>query len=233
VGFGFPLYSTPLIALFINIKLVVILTVIPNLIVTTFCILRDGKLSEELKKYWTMAIYVLLGTLVGSHALLYFNDNILKLILSLMIIAYLIQEWFKNLTFFKTISSYWITGPIVGLLAGFLAGSVNVSSIPLVIYFLSLDLTPFSMIQLLNLCFAVGKGAQFISLSLAGVMSSEPLWILALLSLVSAVGVLLGFYFYRDISIQSYRRLVNVVLSVIAVVLIFQVVQYEFSSLRS
>ena len=188
---------------------------------------RDGAISDEVKKYWSMAIFVLIGTLFGSHALLYLNDNVLKILLVMMILAYLLQERFKHIPVFKSISAYPLVGPFIGVLAGFVSGSVNVASIPLVIYFLSLDIAPKMMIQLINLCFATSKGAQFLTLGYSGVLSTLPLWTYMLLAIVSVIGVLLGFAFSNRFVISSYRSVINIILTVIAIILILQIIKYE------
>jgi uncharacterized protein len=233
VGFGFPLYATPLLALFLNIKLVVILTVIPNLLINIVCTFQGGISSPQMKAYWSMAVYVLLGTLVGTQALLYLNQDILKIMLVLMIGAYLIQDKFKKLTVIKRLGVHPFTGPIMGLLAGFLSGSVNVSSVPLVLYYLSIGLLPMALIQVLNLAFGAGKAAQFVSLGLAGEFNNIAPYILISLSIASVLGLLVGLYFNNKFSVEGYRKLVSRVLAVIAVTLILQVFQDLFYKLRS
>jgi len=42
IGFGFPLVSTPLVALLVDIKTAVLLTVLPNVAVNMISILRGG-----------------------------------------------------------------------------------------------------------------------------------------------------------------------------------------------
>lgn len=224
VGFGFPLYATPLIALMIDVKSAIILTVIPNLLINTLYALSGGFKSQQMRKYWTMSLYVLVGTLIGSHALFYLNQDVLKTLLALMIIAYLLQDRFKKMEALQRWNRHWLATPIVGLFAGFLSGSVNVSSVPLVLYYLSLGLSPLVMIQVLNLSFAAGKAAQYVSLELAGAFAPYPYTTLGLLTVASLAGLALGYYFHNKFSVEGYRKLVSKVLAIIAIILVLQVI---------
>lgn len=223
VGFGFPLYATSIIAILIDIKLAIILTVIPNLLINAIYAIRGG-FSEQIKEHWVMAVYVLVGTLFGSHALLYLNPDILKCILILMIVSYLLQEKFKKWQFLKKMSQHKIAMPVVGLFAGFLSGAVNVSSVPLVLYYLSLGLSPLALLQVLNLSFATGKLAQYVSLEIHGAFEGISWIILFILSFASIVGLGIGYYFHNRFSVEGYRSFVSKLLAVIALVLLLQVI---------
>src|SRR6516225_11333444 len=70
IGFGFPLVSTPLVALLVDIKTAVLVTVLPNITVNVISILRGGNWRASIGRYWPLAVWVVLGTLIGSHLLL-------------------------------------------------------------------------------------------------------------------------------------------------------------------
>src|SRR5262249_60887585 len=70
LGFGFPLISTPLVALLVDIKAAVLLTVLPNVAVNLISILRGGNWRESIGRYWPLALGVVGGTLLDSRLLL-------------------------------------------------------------------------------------------------------------------------------------------------------------------
>ena len=67
IGFGFPLISTPLVALLVDIKTAVLITVVPNIAVNIVSIVRGGNWRESIGRYWPMATWVVSGTLIGTH----------------------------------------------------------------------------------------------------------------------------------------------------------------------
>src|SRR5215471_2782122 len=89
LGFGFPIVSTPLVALLVDIKTAVLVTVLPNITVNIISILRGGNWSASLGKYWPLAVWVVLGTLLGSRLLVTMRPEPLQLLLALMIGVFL------------------------------------------------------------------------------------------------------------------------------------------------
>ncbi len=219
LGFGFPLISTPVIALVADMQTAVLITVLPNLAVNFISIARGGQWRESLGRYWIMALWVLLGTLVGTRVLLSVNPVPLKLLLALMIAIYLLQDRIKMLDWTIIGRHPRISGMFLGVLAGLLSGAVNVALPPLVIYFMALGVGPLAMTQILNLCFLVGKSAQAAAFAVAGHFDSEVLWLSVPLALLSVLVVLLGMRLQRGIQPEAYRRLVFLSLGVIAFLL--------------
>src|SRR5437763_7675049 len=70
LGFGFPLISTPLVALLVDVRTAVLVTVLPNIAVNVISIVRGGNWHDSLGRHWPLALWVVLGTLVGTRLLL-------------------------------------------------------------------------------------------------------------------------------------------------------------------
>src|SRR5258706_5264497 len=97
LGFGFPIVSTPLVALFVDVKPAVLVTVLPNIAVNIISILRGGNWRASIGKYWPLALWVVLGTLVGSRLLLTAPHEPLQLLLAMMIVVFLLQDRLRRL----------------------------------------------------------------------------------------------------------------------------------------
>ncbi|MDE2260750.1 MAG: sulfite exporter TauE/SafE family protein [Betaproteobacteria bacterium] len=225
LGFGFPLISTPVIALVSDMQTAVVLTVLPNLAVNLFSIVRGGRWQESLARYWPMAVWVLLGTLLGTRVLLSVNPYALKLLLALIIAIYLAQERLKRLNWSFIPNHPRVSGMVLGLFAGVLSGSVNVSLPPLVIYFMALGLSPLAMTQILNLCFFSGKITQAAAFALAGHLDSQVLMLSLPLALLSVATLILGMRLRLGIRPEHYRLLVFWSLGLIAIMLAVQGLQ--------
>src|SRR3977135_3906070 len=78
IGFGFPLISTPLVALLIDIKTAVLITVVPNIAVNVISVVRGGNWRESIGRYWPMTLWVVLGTMIGRQFLLVPPTQVLK-----------------------------------------------------------------------------------------------------------------------------------------------------------
>ena len=195
IGFGFPLISTPLIALLIDVKTAVLITLVPNIAVNVVSILRGGNWRASIGKHWPMPIWVVLGTVVGTHVLLVAPPELLQVLLAAMIVVFLSQDRIRQLDWTWITRRPGISGAAFGVVAGLFSGAVNVSAPPLVIYFMMAALPPVAMTQILNLCFMAGKTVQAATLSLTGPGSvglftaSLPLAALAVASLFLGIGL--------------------------------------------
>jgi uncharacterized membrane protein YfcA len=222
IGFGFPLISTPLVALLIDVKTAVLITVIPNIVVNVVSILRGGNWRESIGRYWPIAIWVVLGTVVGTHFLLLAPPELLQLVLAAMIVVFLSQDRLRRLDWGWIRRRPVASGVVFGLVAGLFSGAVNVAAPPLVIYFMMLELPPVALTQVLNLCFIAGKTVQAATLSLAG-PGSLPLLTASLpLTVLAICALFLGIQLQKRMSAAIYFTILRVTLAAFVVLLVGQ-----------
>jgi uncharacterized membrane protein YfcA len=225
MGFGFPLLSTPLIALFIDVRTAVLITLLPNILLNIISVVRGREWRATLRRHWLVAAYVLAGTLVGTQVLAYADARYLKLLLAGMIVVYLVQARGR------------VSGPalahrlprlapfIFGSLAGFFAGTVNVALPPLLMYFSSLALAPLVMTQALNLSFLVGRLTQAVAVALAGRWRADLVWLSLPLCLIAVLGLTAGFRLQHHIHPNTFLRVLRGVLWTMAAILVAQVLR--------
>jgi uncharacterized membrane protein YfcA len=222
IGFGFPLVSTPLVALLIDVKTAVLITVVPNILINVVSIVRGGNWQRSIGKYWPIAIWVVLGTLIGTRFLLVAPPELLQLILAAMILVFLLQDRIRQLHWTWIRRRPALSGAAFGMAAGLCSGAVNVSAPPLVIYFMMLELPPVAMTQVLNLCFVAGKTIQAATLGMSGAASLS-LLIASLPLTVLAIGaLLLGIQLQKRMSPVIYFKILRVILASFVVLLIGQ-----------
>ena len=222
IGFGFPVISTPLVTLLTEVKSAVLITVVPNIAVNLISIVRGGRWRASIGRHWPVAVSTALGTMVGTRLLLNAPAAPLQILLAVMIFVYLQQERLQRASWSWVARSPRSTGIGVGLLGGILSGSVNVAAPPLMIYFMTLELDPIAMTQVLNLCFLAGKTTQAASLGLR--LSGARSVLLASLPLtaISAAAVLAGMRLQARLGPSAYRRILRMTLMAMALLLLAQ-----------
>lgn len=221
-GFGYPLLSTPVVALITDVRTAVITTVVPNLVINAISIVRGGDPMPVLRRHLPIALWVLAGSIVGTFALGIAPASLLRLLLATMIVVHLVYSararapiaWFARHRRAGAAS--------VGLLAGFLSGTVNVTVPPLLIYFLALGLAPVAMTQALNLCFLVGRASQATILTASGAFGIPQILMLIPVLVVSLVGLVAGFALQRSIPAESFRAAMRAILWAMAASLAWQ-----------
>jgi uncharacterized membrane protein YfcA len=223
MGLGFPLIATPLVALLLDVKTAVLVTVIPNIAVNLLSILRGGKWSRSLGRHWPVAACVAFGTVMGSRLLISAPAAPLQLLLAAMLVVYLEQGRLRMLDWSFIARSPRASGVAFGLVAGVLSGAVNISAPPLVIYFMTLGLEPVAMTQVLNLCFVAGKATQAASLGASQSGAGHLLVVSLPLTAIAAVAVLAGMRVQSRMLPATYQKLLRATLWAMAFLLTAQV----------
>ena len=229
MGFGFPLISTPMIAMVTDIQTAVLVSLFPNLAVNVVSIVRGGNWRASIARYWPVAAYVLIGTVVGTRVLLLADPEPLKLLLAVMIVVYLQQARLRGIDWSLLSRNPRTSAALFGLLAGFLSGTVNVAVPPLVIYFMALGLDALAMTQILNLCFLVGRGTQAVAFGFSGHLGLPALVATVPLTAISLAALFAGMQIQRRISPQVFQGLLRKVLWVMALILAAQVARHYLS----
>jgi uncharacterized membrane protein YfcA len=223
IGFGFPIISTPLVALLIDVKTAVLVTVIPNVAVNLISILRGGRWRESIGQHWPVAVCVVAGTLIGTRLLIAAPAEPLRLLLAAMIVIYLQQDRLRRLDWSFIARAPRRAGIGFGLVGGILSGAVNVAAPPLIIYFMTLGLRPVAMTQALNLCFLAGKATQAASLGIAQPGGTALLARSLPLTAVAVAALLAGMRLQSRMQPETYRRVLRGTLWVMACLLVGQV----------
>jgi uncharacterized membrane protein YfcA len=222
IGFGFPLLSTPLVALFTDVRTAVLTTLLPNIVLNVISVVRGPDWLATLRRFWPVAAYVLVGTLIGSRVLVYADTRLLKLMLAAMIVVHLMQgRW--NARWLDLSASPRFAQAFFGLIGGFFSGTVNVAVPALLMYFSTLSLAPVVMTQALNLSFLVGRSTQAVALVAAGRLGAGQMILSVPLTLICVLSLSAGFGLQRRIRPQTFALLMRIVLWAMAATLVGQV----------
>ena len=156
IGFGFPLISTPLLAMITDMKTAVLYVAIPTLLINIISIFSEGNFLQALKRFYPLAIMGMIGSAIGTQILIYSSSEIFKLLLAVSILFYLFIQKLK-------FEMAWVNKKpklaivIFGFTAGIIGGLTNVMALVLIIYSLESKHSRKEVIQSSNLCFLFGK----------------------------------------------------------------------------
>ncbi|UCE88579.1 MAG: TSUP family transporter [Pseudomonadota bacterium] len=222
LGLGFPLVATPLLALAMDVRSAVLVTLIPTISVNVISILKGGGWRQSIGRYGILALYVSLGSWVGTRILITHDPAPFKLVLAAAVLAYLAGSYLR------LSAGSWIRAhtPLAllafGLLAGLMAGTVNVMVPVLIILLLELHLAPTSTVQIFNWCFLAGKMVQTLEFARVGMLTFPDALAAAPLALVALAGLATGMALRGRFDTVAYNRALRVVLLVVAAGLMLQ-----------
>jgi uncharacterized membrane protein YfcA len=225
VGFGFPLLSTPLIALFTDVRMAVLITLLPNILLNVLSVVRGADWRTTLRGNWPVAAWVLVGTLAGTQVLAYADPRLLRLLLAGMIVVYLLQARRRAGGSRLVARHPQLAQAAAGLLGGFFAGTVNVTLPPLMMYYAALSLPPVALTQALNLSFLTGRVTQAIAVAAAGQWSLPTVLLSLPLCAVATGALAVGFRLQQRIHPNTFLRILRGTLWAMAAILVYQVLR--------
>lgn len=222
LGFGFPIVATPIVALAIDIKSAIALLAPITLVLTVISALRGVALGTIVREFWFLPLATALGAWLGTRALLALPPDPFVLVLALVILLYLNLD---RLGRGKSALVQRLRTPF-GLAFGFAAGLsealANVAGPVLLIYFMLLGLAPAQIVQTLNLCFSLGKGAQTATWAMSGEIGARTWLVIGALAVPSVAALFAGMRLRASIDAATYRRWLRGALWIMALVLLAQ-----------
>lgn len=213
-GIGFPMVATPLLALFTDVLTAVIITLIPTIAVNLAMIYQGGfQRFKEIREHLLVIPFALLGTIAGTFLLLWLDPRPFLLLLAFAIVLYLNQDRLKGLNLEWIQTHKTLAYMLFGLVAGIMAGTVNVMLPVLIILFLELRIAAASMVVLFNLNFLTGKATQSLIFLNQNIEGLEPFMLMTLwLIPVALLALYLGSQLRKRISSERYLGILRGVL---------------------
>jgi uncharacterized membrane protein YfcA len=222
LGLGFPLVATPLLALFTDVRTAILITLLPTASVNVVSILKGGRWSESIGRFWPLAAFAVLGSIAGTRFLVVSDPAPFKLLLAALVLLYLFASRIE------AFRMRWVSGHLrlsmmlFGLIAGVAAGTTNVMVPILIIYTLELGLERTATVQVFNLCFLAGKLTQIGVFAHAGMLTGRLLLSTTPLTIVAVTALFVGMTLSRRIPTGIYRSIVRRVLLLLALLLVVQ-----------
>jgi uncharacterized membrane protein YfcA len=220
LGLGFSVLATALLALMVDMRSAIIVTLFPTIVINILSILRGGNWSQSIGRYWPLAVYAVAGSLLGTQLLIRLDPEPFKLLLAAVILLYLYLQRPGGLGLPQFPGPPHLAMGFFGLLAGVLGGTVNVMVPVLIIWALELGLVATAMVQVFNLCFLAGKLSQAAMFGAVGMLAADLLQALLPAAGAAAAGLWLGMRARAHISESHYRRLLRWVMALFALLLI-------------
>jgi hypothetical protein len=222
LGFGFPFVATPLIAMVSDMRTAIVIVLLPTVATILVALFPSGPLRATLERFWTMPPCMILGAAAGTWVFVAAPEAPYTLVLALLTLLYLnldrlgLAQWPVMRRHERAFA------PLAGLTSGIFEGTANVAAPPLIVFYLSLGLTPAMLVQGLSLCFLVGKSTQFTVLSTRGGIAMGE-WAATLpFVAIGVAGSLIGVRIRHRIDAATFRIWVKRALFVIALGLLGQ-----------
>jgi uncharacterized membrane protein YfcA len=220
IAFGFPIVATPLLALIVDVKTAVALSIVPNIVMDALQVGRGrGDLLATARRVAVLLVFGFVGTLVGTRSLLVMPPSMALAILGAVVLGFVALN--VSGATFRVPARWeaWLSPPI-GLAAGFLGGVTNVPGTLLVVYFHALGMSKVDFVRSVALCFMTYKLIQLGTVAYFGLLTWPILGASVLLTLVGLGAFWLGLRVQDALPERIFNRAVVVFLALLGVSLL-------------
>lgn len=222
-GIGLPLVAVPVMAGFIGVERAVVIMIIPGFFVQSWLVWAYRHELPALPSLWQMLAAAVAGVAAGSWVLAAVSERWLVLVMALWVGIYLaslalgIDPWAR-------LRQAKGGGPLVICAAGAVQGATGISGPLVASYMHALRLQKGAYILCANIIFQVFMLAQFVSLSVLGLMTWPRIQEGLLACLPVAVVLPVAIRLSRLISQKLFGRLVVGLLVVMEIRLVLRLV---------
>ena len=218
LGFGFPLIATPLLVLFMPLPAAILLTLVPTVSINLVSFFTEKHWKQALRAYWPIPAFTIIGSIIGTQVLLSVDPSLFRMLLALVLVAYLVTERLTGSTQEHHLAKWWLA--LFGFSLGFLAGIVNIFAPVIIVFALYTRMNPILMVATFNMSFLTSKSGQIIGFIANDAFDPDvALLTIALIPLV-LLCLWLGIRIRRKIDRDTYLQLLRGALWLIAVALV-------------
>lgn len=220
LGFGMPLFATPLLAIFMPLLSVIPMMALPVLASNIYQAKFSKQSFEYIKRFWPLGIGQIVGVSLGVQVLVSADSNILKICLGFIVLINIVlrtTKWKLKIPRSKEV----ISGPASGLAAGVVGGTTSFAGPLLVLYLSSLeDLKKDDFVKAIALLYLAGFLPMYGGLAILGSFSWTQLMGSFAICVPMLIGIWLGERMRFRVSESLFEKVVMVTLGFIAVFLI-------------
>ena len=221
VGFGFPTTSTSLLALFVDVKIAVVLVIVPNIVMDGVQMARRGHVLATARRLAPVLVAGSVGIVLGTKLLVMLPAWTATLVLGLFTLAFVALDVTSFSPRLPPRSERW-AGPIAGLTSGVVGGLTNTPGTVLVMLFYALRLPKDEFVRSTALSFVVLKLVQLGAVSHFGLMSSRLLGLSLGLTAVALLGFYAGLHVQDRLDQRRFNRAVLIFLAATGLWLIYR-----------
>ncbi len=220
IAFGFPVVATPLLAMVVDVKTAIALSIVPNIVMDALQVgRRTGNLLATARRVAVLLAFGFLGTVVGTGSLLVMPPRLALAILAVVILGFVVLNVSGASFRVPARGERWLSAP-VGFAAGFLGGVTNVPGTLLVLYFHALGMAKQEFVRSVALCFLSYKLVQLATVASYGLLTWSLLGASVALTAVGLGGFWLGLRVQDALPERTFHRAVLAFLTLLGISLL-------------
>ena len=222
-GFGYAIITAPLLALVLEPKETVMITMLTGLIIRLM-MMKTTQHEGSFKAISPLIIASILGAIPGAYCLSFMSVDLLKFFMGAILLLFAVLLW-KN--YHLPIHHPTLAKAIAGGISGFLATTTSINGPPIILYYLNAKAEENKSALRGNLTryFLLINIVSIILSYAMGTLKIEELWVTTLVSIPAlGIGFYLGETFFHRINAEIFKKMALATVCVSSVVLMYKAV---------
>ncbi len=208
-GLGFSTICLGFLAVVLDIKLAILLVILPSLTSNLLVMLQSGRFIEALQRFWPLYLSAIPGLILGIWFLGKSDNEIPKAVLGVLLFLYGVWGLRNGLMIITKKHEKQLSLP-VGFISGLANGITGSQIMPIMPYLLSLKLDRDLFVQTINSAFTLNSLIMILGLANLGIITVPMVTLSAAGILPVALGVYLGSKIRKRVSEDVFRKMVLV-----------------------
>ena len=206
-GLGFSTICLGFLAVVLDIKLAILLVILPSLTSNLLVMLQSGRFIEALQRFWPLYLSAIPGLILGIWFLGSSDNEIPKAVLGVLLFLYGVWGLTNGLMIITKKHEKQLSLP-VGFISGLANGITGSQIMPIMPYLLSLKLDRDLFVQTINSAFTLNSLIMILGLANFGIITVPMVTLSAAGILPVALGVYLGSKIRKRVSEDIFRKMV-------------------------
>ncbi len=217
-SFGFSLVAIPLLSLFLDAKLIIIITVTYSLVINTM-VFRKYYKDARLLKILPLLISAIIFTFVGISYLNTIDDHLLKLVIGILLVIVGIINNLGIRFDLKKPEKYYFP---VGAVSGVLNGIGGISGPPVLVFLSNIDLSRSQFKATLSSYFLTLNIVAILTYIYKGFYTPENLRIIWTYLPHVIIGTGIGLYTSTKIEERLFKRIINIAIPIMGLNIVWK-----------
>lgn len=223
IGLGLPSISLGLLAATMDLRVAMILLLVPNVATNLWQAFVGGYFFVLLRRLWPFLAAAAAGIWFGAAWLDSVDTRLLAALLGLLLVAYAVIGLVRPPVAIALKHEGW-AGPLVGAINGVLTGLTGSFVVPGVLYLQSLGLTRDQLVQAMGMLFMASTLALAVALGGRNMLGGGLLWVSVAGVVPAVLGMVAGQGLRSRLSEASFRKLFYIALLLLGLYIVAQYV---------
>ncbi|MCS5423029.1 MULTISPECIES: sulfite exporter TauE/SafE family protein [Psychrilyobacter] len=217
-SFGFSLVAIPLLSLFLDTKLIIIITVTYSLVINCIIIKKYYR-DTNLKKILPLLISAIIFTFVGVSYLQTIDEYILTLVIGILLVIIGFINNFGIRFSLKKPENYYLP---VGAVSGVLNGIGGIAGPPVLVFLSNIDLNRSQFKATLSSYFLTLNVVTILTYIYKGFYTPENLNIIWTYLPCVVVGTAIGVYTSTKVEEKLFKKIINLAIPVMGLNIVWK-----------